>query len=239
MVSRTEKWEINMQERVNKLNQIRTERQNRFDDRKENRDERNANRKQENDKRWEEYFAKMEAKAQTDAQKQAVLNFKKAVLAAIQAKRTAIETANGIFKATVQQVINERKSSVDTLAAQFRTEVQAAIQKAKNDCSTGSDPVQVRETLRVAIKAARDKFQSGRQEIEKIQGKLEVARNAHQTAVKNAQTSFKTALETAKNIFKAAIGAPSPTPTPTPTIDKNKNSYIIPLRNYDQLSEQL
>jgi hypothetical protein len=217
MVSRIEKWETNMGNRVDKLQQVRTERQNRFEDRKENWDEKIANKQIENDKHWEEYFAKLEAKAKTDTQKQAVLAFKQAVLAAIQAKRAAVSAANEAFRAAVQQAINQRKESVETLANQFSAEVQAAIQTAKTNCTSGTDPVQVRETLRQAIKAAKDRFQTNRQAIEKIHDDLETARNTHKAAIEQAQETFRTALEAAKNAFRAALKASIPTPSISPT----------------------
>jgi hypothetical protein len=154
----------------------------------------------------EAQYAKLEAKATTDAQKQAVANFKATVEAAVVTRKAAVDSAIASLQQSVDQSIEARRAKITTATHEFKSAKSAAIAKAKVDCSAGVDPKTIRETFRASMKAAQDKFKSDYQVIEKLKGSFESVRVTKQQAVKTAIADFKTVVEKAKADLKAAFG---------------------------------
>ena len=108
------------------------------------------------------------------------------------------------FRDALDQAIANRKTAVETAKNNYLAAYQAAIDKAKADCAAGIDPAKVRDTLQVALKAAREKFNSDKQAIEKLNLKPLV--EARQQAFKEALDYFKKAMQEARDKLKAALG---------------------------------
>lgn len=154
-----------------------------------------------------EHFAKLEEKAKTDEQKQAVVNFKKAVNDAIVARRVAIDLAINNFKTGVDQAIASRKAAINTISDNYENAVKTAVTKAITDCANGVTPSTVRQNLNNDLKAARDKFTSERKEIDKLKETKDQLIAEKKVAFEKAISDFKLALEKAKSDFKAAFSS--------------------------------
>lgn len=178
----------------------------------------------ENREKWdenrEEQFQKLEEKAQTDAQKQAIAQFKSTMTTAISTRRAAVDVAIQTFRQGLQQAINDRKTVTDTTVSTYKSAVNLAIEKAKSDCASGVDTKTVRTNLVQSLKTAREQFNTARQNIEKLSESVETFVAARKQAVKKAHDDFKTMAEQARIQLKAAFGetSPSPTTSPTPTV---------------------
>lgn len=194
-----------MANRDAKLEQKREQISNRIEIRRQ---ERNAKLEQKRAK-WDvnrvEHFAKLEEKAQTDEQKQAVITFTKAVSEAIAVRRAAIDTAIQEFREGVTEAKASRKASTDELVSDFRDAIKAAVEKAEADCESGIDPKTVRENLRNDLKEARENFVSAKQGIEKLGTQMALLITTKKEAIKKAIEDFKEALEQAKDDLKAAF----------------------------------
>lgn len=202
--SLAQKMEQRMTGKETRLSERRENRDNNIEERRQIRDERRAENRVKWDENREQHFAKLEEKAQTDAQKQAVETFKNAVNSAVQARRTAIDAAVQTFRQAIDQAIANRKSSADSAVSVFKNSVHTALEKAKTDCSNGITPATVRTNLRNELQTAKDKLNSDRQAIEK----MNVDDLAHQKneAIKKAMDDFKVAIEAAREALKAAFG---------------------------------
>ncbi len=179
--------------------------------------------------KWDEVraqqFAKLEEKALTDVQKEAVAAFKKAVTEAIAARRAAIDAANKSFQDGVKKAVSDRKIAIDGIIAAFRLSVKNAYEKAKADCASGVDAQTVRTNLRAALKAAKDKYNTDRQNLEKLKDTKDQLIATHRAAVKKAIDDFKAAMEKARADLKAVLvqpmispsGSASPSPSASPS----------------------
>jgi len=199
------KFDQRITDRETKLKEKRAEITNRIAERWDKRDEKLAEKRAKWDTNREEHFEKLEEKAETDEQKQAFLVFKQAVTAAIAARRAAINEAIDDFRRGVEQAKIDRKSAADALRNTFRNSIRAAFEKAKTDCDAGVDAATIRTNFRAEVKAAKEKFESDRQELEKLQTSMETLINTRKGAIKKAIDDFKTTMETAKTDFKAAF----------------------------------
>jgi len=200
-----------------KLDEKRAEGLSKIAERQANHDEKYAANRKKWDENRQEQFAKLEERAQTDSQKQAIAQFKLAMTAAINTRRSAVDTAIQAFRSGLQNAIISRKSAADAAVATLISSINSAIEKAKTDCASGVDPKVVRENLAAGIKAARDKFISDKQDIEKLSDSVHLLVTARRQAVEKAHNDFKAAAEQARTSLKAVLGSPSPTPSPSPS----------------------
>lgn len=203
-------------ERDSKLETKRAEISNKIETRRSERDSKLEMRREKWDTNRAEHFAKLEERAQTDEQKQAVLSFTEAVTAAIAERRAAISNAIQDFRDGVNEATASRKESVDELVRSYRDSIQSTFAKAESDCEGGVDPKTVREDLRTTQKAIRAEFISDKQEIEKIKVSMESLITAKREAIKTAIEDFKAEVEEARDRFKAAFTPESPEPAEPP-----------------------
>lgn len=194
-----------------KLQLKRNEIQNKIQERRENRDVKLEQVREKWDANREEHFTKLEEKAQTEEQKQAVIDFKKAVKDAITARRLAIDTAIDDFKAGTDQAIAERKSAIDKLSDEYESAVKEAITKATTDCASGASAATIRQNLANDLKAARDKFNSEKQALDKLQVEKDQLIAEKKAAFDKAISDFKVAMEKARNDFKNSFSGENTT----------------------------
>lgn len=197
-----------------RLEEKRAEIQNRI---KECQTERN-NKLEQKRAKWDanraEHFAKLEERAQNDAQKQALLAFHQAVTAAIKSRRAAVDAAIQNFRQGITEAIASRKTTGDEAVYTFRNSVRTAYQNAQSDCDSDLDPATIRQRLKAEIKAARGKFTSDQQQIEKLSVNMESLIAAKREAIEKANEDFRTVIEKAREDFKAAFQQATNSPSP-------------------------
>lgn len=192
-------------DREAKLQAKRQERANNLVEQKNKRDTLRSKNRVGRDENRQEHYTKLESRATTDAQKQAVVVFKTTVEAAVSARKAVVDNAIKAFRQSVDQSIASRKSAVDGAINTFKNAKIAAVEKAKADCAARVDPRTVRETFRTNMKAAQDKFKSDRQAIETLKDTFEPIRTARKQAVEKAIADFKMIMEKARTDLKATF----------------------------------
>ena len=209
----TGKIDQKVKERESKLETKRTERLNVLTIRKNERDVKLDESRVKRDANFSEHFAKLETRAQNDAQKQAVATFKAAMENALNVRRTAVDAAIKTFRDGVQGAVDSRKAAVDAAIVSFKAAEQAAIEKAKADCAAGVAPKDIKQTLQSSLKTTRENLVKARQEIDKKQDVMKPLIEAKKQAMEKAQADFKAVVEKAKNDLKAALGQQTATST--------------------------
>jgi hypothetical protein len=203
-----EKWVVKIDqvltEREMKIEEKQTERLEKLDEKRENRDTKLEQHREQWEEKWEEHFGILEEKASTSEQKQALVDFKEAVEEARASRQAAVDAAISQFRIDLDKLIADRKTAIEAAKTAYINAYNAAIQNAKQACIDGGDPSQIKETLRTALKAAKDKFNSDRQVIEKLDLKSLV--EARQRAFREALEYFKKAMEEARTELKTAFG---------------------------------
>lgn len=197
--------EQRLADRDSKLEAKRAEIQSRIEERRSERDARLVAMRTKWDANRAKHFAKLEERAQTDEQKQAVVAFTGAVNAAIAARRATVDTAIQNFRDGVGGLITSRKTSVDAAITTFKNSVQLALEKAQSDCASGVSPITVRKNLLADLKAAQEKFVSDKQDIEKMEDPTESLIAARKEAIEKAIDDFKATVEQARVDLKAAF----------------------------------
>jgi hypothetical protein len=162
-----------------------------------------------------EQFAKIEEKAQTDAQKQAVAKFKEAVTVAITDRQSKVDTAVTTFRKGINDVLATRKSAVDEAVKIFRQKVGAVYDKAKIDCEAGVAVNTIKDNVKQGVKTARDNYQTAGGKTDKKADTLKTLIEAKNKAIEKAMEEFKVAMEKAKKDLKAAFPQPENSATST------------------------
>ncbi len=151
------------------------------------------------------YYLKIEARATTDAQKQAVQAFETTVDAAVTARRNAVDAAIKTFRDSILSAVDTRHKSVDTAIEAFKAAIQPALEKAKADCDARIAARTVRLALQASLKTARTKLRADIQAIEKVNVERITLASERKATIDKAVADFKAALTKAETDLKAVL----------------------------------
>ncbi len=195
-----------LQEKNDRTLQNQNENQKKLDQRRSENDTKLADKRKAWDKNSDSRFEKLLGKADTQAKKDAITAYQKAVAEAVTARRAAIDAANETYRKAVNTALTTRKNKINTLLEAYKKAISDAIAKAKADCQAGKDSKTVRTAFLAATKAAHQKFSADKRAVEKIGSNLEDARDAHNEAIHKAQKNFSAAIEKAREALKNSFG---------------------------------
>ena len=109
-------------------------------ERRDNRENSLAELRKKQDERRNEYYKKLEERAKTEEQKEAVLKFESQIEAAVKTRRAAVDAAIAAFQKGMDDAIAQKTDSAEAAAAAFQSAVQAAFSQGQSDCESGIDP---------------------------------------------------------------------------------------------------
>lgn len=181
-----------------KLEEKRDKISNRIEKSRQKRDARLAEKREKWDANREEHFVKLEEKAGTDEQKQAILEFIETIKLAIKTRRAAINKAIQDFRKGLDEIKSSHKLSVNTAISNYRNEIKTVFEKAQSDCDNGIDPKIVREGLRNDLKQVKEDFAINKKGIEKNKDEMKSLIAAKKEAIKKAINNFEAAIEQAR-----------------------------------------
>jgi len=203
-----ENWAVKIDqtltERETKIQEKQTERLEKLNEKRENRDTKLEQYREKWEMNWEEHFGKLEEKASTSEQQQALVEFKEAIEDARASRQAAVDKVISEFRTGLDKLIADRKTAIETAKTNYINAYNAAIEKAKNSCTQGADASTIKEALKAELKAAKEKFNSDRQAIEKMDVKKLV--EVRQEAFKEALDYFKKAMQAAREALRAVFG---------------------------------
>lgn len=150
-------------------------------------------------------YVQLEAHVTTEAQKQAIKEFRKAIEAAVSVRDNTIDAAIKELQRSVEQIVSRRRLAIDMITKEFKSAEIDASKKARIDCARNISPTTARTTFQVSMKRAQNKFRNDRQAIEKSQDQRESVRAAQKQAVAQAVADFKVSVEKARVDLKAAF----------------------------------
>jgi hypothetical protein len=150
-------------------------------------------------------FKALKERAQTEEQKKAVTDFEVKVRAAIETRRTAMDSAIKTFQTGVEAAIKTRNGQVDQLLTNAKAARQKLLDTAKADCAAGKDAKTVMATFRAGMQANREKAQSDKQNITRVNTQVEALITTRKTAMDKALTDFKATMEKARVELKKAF----------------------------------
>jgi len=151
------------------------------------------------DKLKKNTYAKLDAVAKTDAQKQAVTEFKAAADRAENARRETLDEATNAFRASTQNILSERKQAGQTAVTEFKDKIAGYIKNAETDCNSGTiNPIMTRSALRTNSLTAQNKLISQRRTInQNAKSSLNTLIQTHKEARQKAADDFKAAMQNA------------------------------------------
>lgn len=146
----------------------------------------------------------MTTRAKTDVQKAAVTAYTAAIKSAVDARRTSVDAAVTAYRAGLTQAMTDHSGAITTAIAAFKSAVDTAVAKAQADCAANVAPKTVKENFYQSVTTARKALQAARKSAEMTSG-LSDLKKTRDTAIKAAETTFKTATEKARADLKMAL----------------------------------
>lgn len=201
----TEMLKMKVGERQGKLGEKRTTRMEGKDTRRTTRDTKLDAKRDTWDSNREARYAKLLERADSDAKKEAVASFKKAIEDAVSSRKAAIDKAIEDFRVGIDALGTKRKGAVDEAVAEFKESVDAVIEDAKSDCKTAADPKALVESIRLKLMHAREDFAADMKAID-LKSDRDALVAARKAAIEKAIADFKAAGEKAKSDLKSAFG---------------------------------
>ena len=159
-----------------------------------------------NDAKRQEHYEALDERATTDAQKEAVAEFKATVETLVDTRRAAIDAAIEDFEDGVAALLEERKAAVDEAAGDINDRLEAVFDDAEAACDDGDAAPEVRQTFMSDMQALREE-QKGKRDTYNFTDELAALRADRKAAVDAAQAAFRTGLAAAKEELKAAFSS--------------------------------
>jgi chromosome segregation ATPase len=125
------------------------------------------------DDRREIRYDKLDQMAKTDAQKQAVAEFRTTVEAAIKTRKTAVDAAIQTFQQEMEKLAKQRQTDSEKIMEQLKSAMDKAMAQAKADCAAGMDPKTAKTNFEAAVKSAQKAFEDGKQGMKNLVPELE------------------------------------------------------------------
>jgi len=147
-----------MQERLTTLENRRAQTKNAIQTRRTEHKSRLTELRNTWDENRDQIYQKLQERAQTESQTQAVANFQETIETAVTVRRTAIDQAIETYWAGVDSLYATRVESTDDITKTYQSAVQTAFANALEACGNDESAVQIRATLTSALRTARQNF---------------------------------------------------------------------------------
>jgi len=151
-------------------------------------------------------YAKIEAKAKTDTQVQAVRAYENSINSAIGNRRASYDTARQTFRTGVKSAIEGRRSTVTTQLSTYQNSVNSAIKEAKGVCdsSTKTSAV-IKQSLQSSLKLAQTTYKISRSNDSSVNDQIKLLANARDVSFRLADQVFQTSASAASGALKQAF----------------------------------
>lgn len=203
-----------MDERKNRIaeryRETMDKRSDRLDTREDRRNDRDAKldeNRAEQDAKRAQWYDRLLAEADTDAERSAVAEFKATMEKAVADRRSATDAAIGTFRSEVDKLVTGKKTGTDTAMTAFKAAYDKAVTDAKNACEGDSpDPKAIRGAFMDAMKDARADFHEARSAIVGIGEQVKALAATKNAAIKSAMETFRETAEQARLTLRTALG---------------------------------
>lgn len=149
-------------------------------------------------------YTKLLEKTETDAEKQAVEDFKQTFEQAVTTRQTIVNTAIETFRANVSSEIDASSQGIDEASQSFKTAVESAVAQAKIDCENGEDVSSIRQSLKTTIENARETFRKTLSD-SKVRPDVSTYRQQEKASIEAAHKEFRDTMHQAKETLKAVF----------------------------------
>ncbi|MEP7162430.1 MAG: hypothetical protein ABI747_01560 [Candidatus Moraniibacteriota bacterium] len=192
-------------EKRGKLDVFLKDKDQNLDDERNARDAKLEEARSKADQRRSEWYLRLEARAKTDDEKDAVTKFKQTVEKAVENRRESIDDAIADFRKSVDSALTSRQSSMETTRDAFQAAMDVALEQVKTDCDNNLTTVNIKKKFKDNLKVARAKLSSDKTNLDKVHDDIQTLATARRTIIKKAQVDFDAALASATAELKRAL----------------------------------
>lgn len=153
-------------------------------------------------------ISKFELAASTDAQKQALSNFRTAVRTAQQTRLAAYQKAMADFKTASDALVASNKSTGESAAKSYKEALASAVKQAVADCNAKVDPKTIAKSYKDALETAKKKLNTDLKTSSTGVTKgaaMQALVHSRNDALNKAQSDFRASIDAAVKALKAAF----------------------------------
>lgn len=149
-------------------------------------------------------FERWLVRAASDAQEQALADFKASLAQSTALRQQAIDRATQNYRQAIDQAIAARKNRLTLAVATYQRAIETAVNQAKSECLGKLAPATVRQNFVARLASAQTALASERQAAERAKATLKTLATLHRAELNQATTNFKATLQQARERLKAA-----------------------------------
>lgn len=153
------------------------------------------------------HFEELAKKYTTQSQKQALETYRSTILAAVQARRDAVDAIRQDFRTKLGQISNEHQNSLKDAENELLTSVESAIATASDGCKSGTDVASIKSQFEQSILAAKTKFMESKNNLSVNDSTVSSLVAERDSALNQAYESFKATAEQARATLQAQLNS--------------------------------
>ncbi|MFA9263093.1 MAG: hypothetical protein ACEQSB_07185 [Undibacterium sp.] len=174
-------------------------------DRRANRDAKREGLRSEADQKRSAWYERLNARAKTDAEKDAVLKYQERVEEAVDDRREEVDDAIKSYRESVDTLVEKRRATIESARLAFHTNVLAAITTVEQGCTNGAATLTITKNFKTALSAARTKLAADKKSASMLEGQIQSLVETRKKSVTAAFAQYEAALKAAKADLIAAF----------------------------------
>ena len=172
-----------------------------------NKDTKLAQLRSEADTKRSAHFDELAKKYTTESQKQALETYRTTILAAVQARRNAVDAIRQDFRTKLAQISNEHQNSLKDAENELLASVESAIATASDGCKSGADVSSIKAQFEQSILAAKTKFIEAKNNLSVNDSTVSALVAERDSALNQAYANFKATAEQARATLQAQLNS--------------------------------
>ena len=159
----------------------------------------------EQDSRNVSLVEKIEAKATTSIQKEALATFKTELKEITDLRRQQVETAVANYRLGYRRVLENYNANTINIIKAFEESIASSTAKAKADCARGVSSGTVRQDFKTALQESSKDVRDSQKVLDKTTVRMETLLSDQKAALKKADEKYKKDIKTATANLKAVF----------------------------------
>ena len=152
-------------------------------------------------------FSKLESKATSVTEKQAVISYEKSINDAVSVRRAAFDSARLTYRSAVKNAITVKHNQITAQLTTFQNSVNSALSIAMASCANNPNGFSaIHATFQASMKSAHDVFQTERNSDNTVKSQVQQLTVIRDASFKSAEVAFEASHTAASTILQQAFG---------------------------------
>lgn len=157
------------------------------------------------DKNRSNHYDKLNEKATTQEQKDAIEQFKNAIESAVAKRRATFDQATQDYRDTIDYAINNKQNGIDQVVSIYKTNIGLAKDQLNQDCQQNKTDSEIRSKFNKSIEEAKNALNGNVNGVDQIALQVNQAKQARASILNQSVQEFRSTVESAKLKLQTAL----------------------------------